>query len=309
MDKADNQNLRNRLVALLQHLPGGGLLVAVILLVVLGYFGWTYYAAEHLDRALYSLRYENLAITPQPPWIKSNIAEAVYESCKLDRVILLEPRATATIAQAFETNKWVKATSRVSKAVGGKVRVELIYRRPVAMIYCESEVRELPSDAPRIKKGFFPIDEDGTMLPTEDFGEKDPWNYFMIFAEDARPGGEIGMPYGDVRITEAIELCGVLEPHRVSFDLQFITVNHDGLGAGPSPWILTIATRDRSREIIWGHAPGITDSGELPTEEKLNRMLAWLKENATPGASAEVKTIDLRQSRQGVPVSSRIGRN
>ncbi len=281
------------------------MLFAVLLLVVLGYFGWKNYGADHLDHALYSLRYEKLNVTPQPAWIKGNVAEEVFQKSRLDRISLLEQRATSAIAQAFETHPWVKTALRVSKAVGNSVSVELIYRRPVAMIYGETQVRDVPSEPPKIKEGFVPVDEESTILPTQDFSDKDPWSYFMIFAKDARPAGGIGMPYGDNRIAAAIVLCGLLEPQRETYGLQFVTVDHDGIGAGPSPWIMRIETRDRSREIIWGHIPGTQNTGELSPEEKLLRMIAWLKQTNSVSGSAQVQTIDLRYAHPGLPVSAK----
>lgn len=306
MDKAEELDVRQRIANLLQHVPGGGMLFAVLLLVVLGYFGWKNYGADHLDIALYSLQYENLKVTPQPAWIKSNVAEEVFEKSRLDRISLLEQHATSTIAQAFETHPWVKATLRVSKAVGNSVSVELAYRRPIAMIYGETEVRSSPSEPPKVKEGFVPVDEECVILPTQDFSDKDPWSYFMIFAKDTRPAGSIvGMPYSDGRIADAVVVCRLLEPLRETYDLQFITVDHDGIGAGPSPWIFRVETRDRSREIVWGHIPGILNTGEPLPEEKLQRMVAWLKETNTAHPGSEVQTIDLRYVNTALPVSSR----
>ncbi|MEZ6081877.1 MAG: hypothetical protein R3C56_41245 [Pirellulaceae bacterium] len=121
------------------------------------------------------------------------------------------------------------------------------------MVSYEEHINE--SDPNDVKLFFYPIDEEGTVLPGADFSREDVWNYFMIFARDASPAGTIGMPYGDVRITEALRLCEFLQPQRDAFQLQEITVQHDNLASGASPWILTVSTRDRTRQIIWGHAP------------------------------------------------------
>lgn len=303
MDKAEKQDLRSKISYVVQHIPGGALLFAVGTLIVVGYFGWYYYGADHLDQAFYSLRLEKLVVTPQPAWIKSPVVEEVYHNGRLDRISLLDPRATAAVAQAFETHHWVKTTARVSKSVGNRVTVDLIYRRPAAMV--SYEVHNSDSDPNDVKLFFLPIDEEGTVLPGDDFSSADVWNYFMIFAQDARPAGEIGMPYGDVRITEALRLCELLQPQRDAFQLQEVTVQHDSLASGASPWILTISTRDRTRKIIWGHAPQAETTGELPAQEKLRRMVAWLKQ-PLPTSPGEVHHIDLRSSTSTTtPVSRR----
>lgn len=302
MDNAQSQPVRQKLALLLQHIPGAALLFAAFLLIVLGYFGWYYYGAEHLDQALYSLRLENLTVTPKPEWIRSDVAEEVYQSNRLDRLSLLDPRANAAIAQAFETHHWVKSASRVSKGVGGKVMVDLVYRRPIAMIYVEHDVPD--GAVTRKAAGFLPIDSEGTMLPTQsDFGSEDVLKYFVIYAQAARPAGEVGMPYGDARILEALSLCQFLEPYREQYGLEVIEIHQDRLASGPSPWSLTIFTRDKRREILWGHAPRIEQSGELPADEKLKRLLSWLQQ-PLPATATEVLTIDLRQASPIAAVST-----
>jgi hypothetical protein len=303
IEKAENQDLRAKIAYVFQHIPGGALLFAVGTLIVLGYFGWYYYGADHLDQAFYSLRLEKLTVTPQPPWIKSHVAEEVYQNGRLDRISLLNPRATAAVAQAFETHYWIKTTTRVSKAVGGRVMVDLVYRRPVAMVFYEKHNSQ--SDPTDVTKGFFPIDEVGTVLPTADFNSDDVWKYFMIIAQDARPAGDVGMPYGDVRITEALQLCEFLEKQRDAFQLQEIWVQHDNFASSASPWSLSIVTRDKTREIVWGHAPHVEGTDELPAEEKLRRMVAWLRQPLATGPG-EAHRLDLRSpTSSSTPVSRR----
>ena len=90
--------------------------------------------------------------------------DEVYQNGGLERVSLLDPRAAATIAQAFETHNWVKSTTRVSKSTGGLAAINLIYRRPAAMVYYQDQ----PADS-EITRGFYPVDDDGFILPTQDF--------------------------------------------------------------------------------------------------------------------------------------------
>lgn len=301
MDKAGSSDLRERIARVAQRIPGGALLFAVALMIVLGYFGWYYYGADHLDRALYSLQLEKLSVTPQPAWIKSQVAQEVYQNGRLDRISLLEPRANAAVAQAFETHNWVKSTTRVSKAMGGHVQVDVVYRRPMAMVFYEKRESDLAPN--EVSKGFFPIDDEGTVLPTNDFSREDTWKYFMIFAQDARPAGDVGMPYGDVRITEALRLCALLESYREPLGLQEIWVSHDQLASGPSPWSLSIVTLDKTREVIWGHAPQAESRGELPAEEKLQRMVDWFKQPL--GVGPDAQRLDLRFTSNTLPVSHR----
>ncbi len=299
MDSAHNQDLHRRIASVVQHIPGGALLFAVLMLVVLGYFGWYYYGADHLDHAFYSLRLEKVKVTPQPEWIRANVAEEVYNKNRLDRISLLDPRATAAIAQAFETHHWIKTTTRVSKSVGNNVLVDVVYRRPMAMIHVEYANPK----SGETEEGFLPIDSEGTILPPDDLKDK-VRKYFIVYAQNARLAGDIGMPYGDARIMEALSLCEYLEQYREEYGLEVIEIQQDSLTSGPSPWSLSAFTRDKRRKIIWGHAPKLEDRGELPAEEKLKQLLAWLKQ-PLPAQSTEEQTIDLRITSPMTPVSSR----
>jgi len=282
----------------IRSLPGGGLLFALVPLLILGYFGWYYYGAEHLDRTLYALKLENIEMTPQPDWIHSDVRTEVYRNGGLSEVSLLEPTATATIAHAFDAHTWIKSTNRVRKMSGGKVQVDVLYRRPAAMVY----FRPAPAiGAPNAlaNKGFcLPVDEEGFVLPTDDFTRDSAQvhNYFMIFAPNAAPAGDVGMTFGDDRITEALSLCKLLEAVRVQLKLACIYVEPDTMGqqlGAQSSWLMNVTTEDK-RNIIWGHAPGKESKDEPLVEEKIVSMRSWLQ---APPESSDVAVLDLRQRR------------
>lgn len=306
----DNSSWLRTLLKVFKHIPGAALMFAVVPLLVLGYLGWFYYGADHLDLALYSLRQENLVVTQQPEWIKSPVVEEVFENGGLKRISLLDPNATATIAQAFETHNWVKSTTRVTKSVGGKVEVDLIFRKPAAMVYYSPQTNQanaapsspnsqLPAGA-QPQRGFYPVDADGIILPKQDFQADDIWHYFQLFAEGARPAGDIGMAFGDARISEALKLCLYLNDVREPLQLQEIWVHHDTNSAGPSPWIMTIVSRDK-HQMLWGHAPELEAIGEQAAESKKSRLAAWLN---MARAGSEPQQIDLRSTNPVAPVSS-----
>jgi hypothetical protein len=280
--------------AKIRSVPGGGLLFALVPLLILGYFGWYYYGAEHLDRTLYSLREENIELTPQPAWIHGDVRAEVYRSGALSHVSLLEPQASATIAHAFDAHTWIKTTNRVRKTSGGKVKVDVVYRKPAAMVYFRrapaigSQEGAKPSQA-----SCFPVDEEGFVLPSDDFAPADVHNYFVIFAPGATPAGGVGMAFGDDRILEALKLCHLLEPQRTALKLACVYVEADALeqqlGALNS-WILRVETVD-NRNIIWGHAPGKETKDEPRVEEKIASMQTWLQ---APASASDIAVLDLR---------------
>lgn len=281
----------SKIGGIVKQIPGAALLFAVVPLVLLGYFGWYYYGAKQLDQALYSLKRENLTTTKQPKWIKSDVADQVFEKQNLKQISLLDPSASAVIAQAFETHSWVKSASRVVKSQKGKVAVDLIYRKPIAMVYYHP-ADERPVEGSTDRPGFYPVDDESVVLSTDEFTPEEVFNFFIIDARDARPAG-LGLPFGDPRISEALSLCQFLSGDRLELGLRTMHVNQDTRSVAPSPWVITLYTSD-NHVLLWGHAPTLEGNGEPAAEEKLRRMKAWL-EVARESSTAQV--IDLRTNK------------
>lgn len=300
------KSFRERFAGIWQYVPGGALLFAIVPLILLSYLGWFYYGAQHLDQALYALTPEQLTVTPQPVWIStSKVREEVFQRARLDRISLLDPKANATIAQAFEAHPWIRSTTRVTKAVGGKVAVDVVYRQPLAMVYCQPQSLEASNAPQTIKEpGFFPVDAEGIMLPTEDFSRAEVLEYFVIRADNATPTGQIGMAFGDVRIVNALKVCSLLEPVREREKLQSVYVEHDHRSSGDSPWIIVLETTDK-HQIIWGHMPNAEGVGEPSASDKLQALSAWLTTQRE--AQATRKSLNL-MSRSNRPVSHRLPR-
>ncbi len=263
----------------MQYIPGGALLFAVMPLLVLGYFAWYYWGAEHLDQALYSVKIENLSATPQPTWIRnSKVKEEVFANGGLGQLSLLDPQASATIAHAFESHSWVQRATRVTKLAGGKVTVDLVYRRPAAMVWYDGSDAN-PSSS-QIKKGFYPVDDEAVILPTADFDSSQVTAYFLVYAEGATPPNDVGMAFSDARVKQALLLCKLLEPARVDLRLERIYVERDDRFGGASPWQLRVRTSDQ-RNILWGRAPGFEMPGEPLAQDKLTMLLKWRAENSS----------------------------
>ncbi len=279
----------------IKNTPGSGLAFAVIPLLLLGYIGWYYYGAKQIDQTFYSLKLENIEITPQPAWIRSDIKSVIYRDNGLSKLSLLEPSATATIAHAFEASVYIKSTNHVRKLSSGKVQIDVTYRQPAAMVYVETP----SANAKETERGFHAIDDEGVVLPRGEFTESQVHDFFVIFAPNIQveTKDNIGnRGFRDPRIAEALPLCKLLEQFRKELRLACIYVDPDGMDlqlGGFNSWQLTIRT-DEKRSIIWGHAPGKETKDEMLIEEKIASMRAWLAAPATAGGPDE---LDLRQRR------------
>jgi hypothetical protein len=278
---AQYQAFHQRFMYIMHVVPGGALLFALIPLVVCGYLGWYHYGAKRLDQALYALQFDQINVTDQPSWILSSVAEEVFSSNRLDRVNLLDPSASAMIASAFETHPWIEKTARVHKAQGRGVTVDVIYRKPLAMIQVHYyPLTESGNRAEERKEGYYPIDRQGVVLPVSDFKKNQSllWDFLMIEIENIElPAAQPGMPLNDLRVMEALKLAEFLEKNcqPKSLGLQWIRVRRDPTLSSDSPWILELWTIDE-RMITWGRAPGAEATGETPAEGKLAALTNWL---------------------------------
>jgi hypothetical protein len=276
-----------------QLIPRGALLSVVgpLVLAILGYFGWRYWGAERLDRALYSLTAERLDVTPQPDWIPGNVKDEVLSSGALADISLLDRQATSSIARAFDSHPWVQETVLVEKSAGGHVRVRLTYRKPLALIFCQPTSESEQNEPLKSKAGFYAVDENGMVLPSDGFVVKSEKDYFLVFTEGAKPPSIAGAAFGDPKISQALLLCKLLEPVRQTWALRSIHVQTDPTPSTAQPWILGIVTFNK-QQIVWGHAPGLEVSGEAPVPKKVEKLKNFFQSQASSLPAPTV--IDLR---------------
>ena len=272
----------NHLVSWLRAIPRVAILsmVGPSLLCVLGYFGWLYYGAHKLDVAYYGLKKESVYITTQPTWIrKTKVLDDVFDGGSLSRQSLLDAKTPGYLASVFDLHPWVRKTQIVQPLAGG-VKIDLEYRRPVAMVACKREGK--------IKHQFFPIDAEAVLLDTEDFIEDDVSQYISIYAENADTSNNKGKPFGDPRIEEAARLCRLLQPIREAYKITRVMVNESARSpSGKCQSLLEIQTTQKTPKteegpkFLWGSCPiqGAERLGEPTAEVKLNKLMEIVSDN------------------------------
>lgn len=280
-----------RIIGTLSGLPKIALISTLgpALLLVAGYLLWRNYGAAHLNTMLYGVQSQNIVLTPQPVWIRSNVLDEVCEGSNLERLSTLDRQMSAVFYNAFRSHPWIRRVIHVGKAAGGIVRVNVEYREPLAMVYCElpsppdslsaatasnewTVKTSTPSKAPtnNQKISFLPVDAEGVLLPTQDFQPEQVRQFMLIYAQGAVPIGMIGSEYGDARIKEALLLCRLVKDVREKLGLERVYVYADPSGQGPSQWTLELTTRDK--RISWGHPPGLESPGEPGFSAKLRKL-------------------------------------
>lgn len=160
------------------------------------------------------------------------------------------------------------------------VEAELEYRVPVAMI--------------DVKTGVYPIDEEGVLLPPEDFTPAETRRYPLITGITSLPAGPPGSRWGDATVLAAARLAIALADHWDEFNLVAIhapvpssaVVDFDDL-------IFELHTRGGSR-IVWGRPPGTGHPGELTVDQKLGRLKRYVTDFGPFDAPGPAFEIDIR---------------
>lgn len=259
--------------------------VICALLVLIGsIYLWDAYGEQILGQSRYRLHAENLVITEQPAWIRSNIKEYALENGRLEGELLSDRTLTPRIARAFLSVPWVDDVKMVNKtrAAQGQITVELSYRKPVAMV-------ELPPGSmPNFpnKSCLLAVDAAGRLLPTEEnFSEAEANQYPKIGGIDVAPVGLMyGQPWNDPRVADAAQIVDMLGDLWQKLSLYRIDVpkQADSSPLGPDQHQDFVLVTSDGTARPWGSAPG----KELPQERTATEKVKLLREAVDDSSGA-----------------------
>jgi hypothetical protein len=294
---ADGQDEAGRTWAAAAGKWSTGLLTALTLAAVgtVAYVGWRHYGEQVLAHATYRLRPESIEFTAPPEWVRRDVLADVLPY--LGELDVHQVDLTPRVADAFRLHPWVAEVKRVRKRYPASVAVDLVYRRPVAMV----EVQPA---------GLQPIDEQGIWLLPEDFTPEQAQTYPRISVGNTTPAGPPGTAWGDALVASAArvaafvgEAWGELGLYRIEPSSQPAQI--------PAAADLDLVSRDRSLRVHWGRPPGAELPGEVDAADKL-AYLRKVLQGGTPGPGV----IDLRllarvpaeTARRGTPPDTSRGR-
>ncbi|MEI8371677.1 MAG: hypothetical protein WCJ35_02465 [Planctomycetota bacterium] len=249
---------------------GPGRTVTLAVLVVAAFTGGTWavwrYVERHVENSRdYLISIEQIAITPQPEWVRSDVrAEAFRTASPPDRPLSsLDENLSQRIFMAFSLHPWI-AKAIVTKRAGARVNVDIVYRRPVCMVeLVNGSVSEL-----------LPVDGEGVWLPGEDFSQKQKESFPCLVGVDQRPIQPVGHVWGDVRVVEGASIAASLLPVWQQLKLYRIQTAAQAPSPGDRGPTYELYTRAGTR-IVWGKAYGIAASGEPTTEDKVARLVQY----------------------------------
>ena len=181
---------------------------------------------------------------------------------------LLDKQLGRRVHEAFAAHPWVEKVVEVRKSYPARIDVELVYRRPVAMVDVVVDGSE----------GYMPVDVEGIYLPVEDFSLNEASRYPPITGVDSLPT-VVGRRWEDPRVLGAAKLAKLLGDDWQKLNLREIVPSAVPPGPGGADEITyTLYTRRDNRRgvrVLWGRGPGSSIPGEMSSEEKLARLLKF----------------------------------
>lgn len=294
-----------------------GIGALLLLFVLVAYIGWAKWGGRVAQRPQYSLTADSFEITPQPPWIHTDIRATVLRDGGLANLSFLDPDLTKRVAQAFELNAWVAKALSASKQLGSaspRVIVALKYREPVIMVRTRDPGWE--GDC------FWPVDTEGVFLPPEEFSRNQTRAFLRVEAGNPMPAGSVGTSYGDAGVSGAARIAAGIKDIWSTMGLEWILVRNEkpqAVGQPVEPTYLllpagapvdAVASRRSSQlvsltsppvandapslEIRWGHAPGREVSGEASAAEKIAALSDFVARHGRLDQLPTTIVIDLR---------------
>lgn len=240
-------------------------LAFLLSLPVLGPWLWRQLPDLH-SQPEYQLAFDQIQLEPQlPADLPAGFLHQVREGAQLEPFLsVLDPELPRILAEAFAQHPWVAQVVSVRNLYPATVSVELVYRRPVAMI--------------QVNSGYYAVDARGVLLPPGDFQASALQRYVPVRGVRSRPRGAAGTEWGDPVVTGAASLAEFLGPRWQTLELAAIEVAPETAVPrdGDEPRF-DLVTRGGSR-ILWGRAPGSQHPGELAASQKLGRLEKYLAE-------------------------------
>jgi hypothetical protein len=267
-------------VLLRSHNRGPVLCAALAMAMVVGLIycwqRWGYSVTRSSD---YVVTPERVSVTPQPPWIHSNVRAEVFRAAGLERLDLRDRKLVDQFATAFALHPWIARVERVEKRHPAHVSVELQYRRPVAVV-------EVAASG---QPGLLFIDEQSVLLPSVDFAPSQAKDYLRIAAGIETPAGVYGTPWGSERIAGAARLAALWGNRWQPLGLHRIVAVQIAGG----DLIYELRT-PRDVRIVWGSASNSASSREPPAEHKIAALEQLVADKGPLDREGGPSLIDLR---------------
>jgi hypothetical protein len=244
----------------------------------------------------YHLTRDRWEVTQKPTWIRRDVMAEAIEGGDLAGLSLLDPKLTEKATSALVACSWIKEVNRVEKRYPAKVRIDVTYRKPVAVV----EVLDEASAEEGIACYF--VDAQGVLLPQDDFHTVDLPHYPRIRVPGAARQAPAGAAWGDPRVEQAAAIAGAILEKFNEWGVNAIELapRSDELSRGKGPFMFRLSTA-RGLKVDFGRAPGLEDSAEPTVDEKVQRLNNYVLENGKLSELDPAVVIDVRPADRIVP--------
>jgi hypothetical protein len=262
-----------------------------------GHFLWRHYAPVVAQHPQYLISAENVAITPPPPWIRSDIKSEVLRDAGLVGTLSVLDDAESferRVRVAFEFHPWIREVHQIKKTLPAGLEVELSYRRPIAAV--ESSDRSSVS--------YLPVDVEAVRLPDADLTEVERRYLPRISGIASRP--PVGEVWDDPRVVGAARLAAGLAGDWDQLRLVGIMPStHPQIRGDAKFYTFEIITSGGTR-VVWGAAPGGEQTaGESAFEVKRKRLLDFAAGSKSLDSIDGPEQVDVRSELKVVPRTAR----
>lgn len=247
------------------------------------------------QRDEYRLQASEIEFPAPPRWIPENLLDQVIERGELaDELSVLDESLAGKIGKAFEKHPWVMKPVKVRVSVPARVEVEFEYRKPVAMV--------------EVSDGFYPVDDQGILLPPRDFPPSELARYPKIVGLRSTPLGGIGSTWGDARVIGAAQIAVVLLPYWREWDLDSIEVPARTEAKQKYEDLEFVINAQGGSRIIWGRPPGHQHPLEITADQKIGKLKTYLSACESFDGDWEININTLMEVRR-TPLSKVDARN
>jgi hypothetical protein len=237
-----------------------------------------------LSRPEYKVDLNEIEITPLPEWIRYDIKQDVLKEASLNLPLdLNENNLAKKIHDAFSIHPWVEKVNKVTPAYPSRVRVDLVYRKPVLMV-------QVPH---KDKLGWLPVDAAGVQLLVNGFTEADTKRYPRLAGPMGTPTTPAGTVWNDITVTGAAKIGAALADFWAKSPLALIRWNNQPTPENPLDRHFEIETV-KGKKLIWGSAPGAEAANETKVEEKIKLLTGLLAQPEGIDKVLESQKVDLR---------------
>ncbi len=206
----------------------------------------------------------DIEATPLPVWIRTDLLAQVQRLGDLpDTLNTLEPDLAGQIRDAFSLHPWVREVVEVRITHPATIRVKLEYREPIAVVQTGRSIEA--------------VDRDGVLLPVAELPE--PQLYLTVTGIHSTPTGPVGTKWHDPALAAAVSVVESLTPHHRALGLTSVDVSgfRDSKPASGSVSLLT----EQGTRVKWGRPPNVDYPGEVPVEDKIDRLTKYVADNGS----------------------------